>query len=313
MRTRFFRHFRGLLPILPQRLIVALSGGMDSVALLRLLSGLGGLQLRVVHVNFQLRGEESERGDLFCRELCAELGLELVCERVDTLHFAKTQKLSIQEAARALRYAIFERERLDFQAEYICTAHHAGDSIETFFLNFSKGCGLRGLHGIRPLQSAVLRPLLPFSRTEIAQFMQENGFHWEEDSSNASDKYTRNFLRHRILPIFGELQPNYERIFAANIERIAAAESIYDWALAQLRARYFLDGIIDLQGLREESPVLDLPTILQEWLQIHAFTPAQCREMSAPRAESGKNWQTAKAQIVYKHTPKPHLCLFLKG
>lgn len=307
MLQRFLQHWRSLLPHSPQKIVVALSGGIDSVVLLHLLQRVKGLQLLAIHVNFQLRGEESERDEAFCRQLCAEMGIALLVERVNTQQYAAQHRLSTQQAARELRYGIFEREKLNFQAPYIATAHHAGDSIETFFINFSKGCGLRGLHGIQALKNDILRPLLPFTRSEIAQYAQDNALQWAEDSSNASDKYTRNFLRLRILPLFGELQPRYEQIFSENIRRLAAAESLYDWALTKLRADYFKNEVLDLQGLMQENPPIDLPTVLHEWLQGYGFTPAQCREMAQPRVESGKSWKSSDFHVVYKHTPAPHL------
>lgn len=279
--------------ICPERrfFVVAVSGGVDSVVLLRLLAGLGW-PLVVAHVNFQLRGEESERDMRFVEGLAAELGLECVVERCDTLAYAEARRLGIQVAARALRYAFFERLRMERKADFIATAHHLNDSIETIFLNMAKGCGLRGLHGILPLQNTLIRPLVWATKSEILAHAAAQKWDFVEDSSNASDKYSRNLVRHRVVPALAELNPSIEATFAENIQRFGAAEKLLDWALSEAEKQFFKEKtaeklVIDLAGLRAH-PMSAL--FAYEWLSKYGFSASQSANMLADGLESGAFW-----------------------
>ena len=208
MLQKFQNHINLNLPFLQgKKLLLATSGGIDSMVLLHLCHKLK-LDIRVAHCNFQLRGDESEEDEKFVKAQCEKLDVLLFINHFDTKKFAEKQKLSIQVVARNLRYDWFNTLLINNDYDYILTAHHLDDSLETFLINFTRGSGLDGLTGIPKQNGNVIRPLLPFSRKEIENFAKENNIKWREDSSNASDKYLRNKLRHEVIPILKELNPS---------------------------------------------------------------------------------------------------------
>ena len=188
------------------RLLVCVSGGADSVALLRVLLNLGYL-CHAVHCNFHLRDEESERDEAFVRDLCRQLDVELDVVGLDTASYAARHKISIEMAAREQRYEAFERLRTQYGLDAICVGHHAEDSAETILLNFIRGTGIDGLTGIRPLSGRVVRPLLDVTRNDITDYLTALRQTWVDDSTNATDDYARNRIRHRLLPLMEELNP----------------------------------------------------------------------------------------------------------
>ena len=198
--------------LLNNSLLVALSGGADSVSLLCLLLESPEVKrLVAAHCNFHLRGEESDRDENFVRRLCEEKGVELRVKHFDTVSEARKTGESIEMAARRLRYEWFdellEKERLD----YVCTAHHRDDQIETMLLNLVRGTGLKGLRGMLPVQGRVLRPLLDMSREEIHAYLEKIGQPYVEDSTNADTNFQRNFVRHEVLPMLKKLNPQAEK------------------------------------------------------------------------------------------------------
>ena len=195
-----------------KKLLLATSGGLDSMVLLDLFQKLN-TKIHIAHCNFQLRGIESFEDQKFVQDYAEKNKIPYFTTTFDTENFAKDYQLSIQIAARTLRYDWFyellESEKLD----YILTAHHADDSLETFIINLSRGTGLDGLIGIPSENDKIVRPLLLFSRNEMEQYAQENKVSWREDSSNASDKYIRNKIRHHIVPLLKDLNPNFLESF----------------------------------------------------------------------------------------------------
>jgi len=182
-----------------KKVLIACSGGVDSVVLSYLLKK-SGFSIGLAHCNFSLRGKESDNDEEFVIDWADKLSIPVFTETFDTKEFAKDQKLSTQMAARELRYHWFTEILKDFKYDYITTGHHADDDLETFFINLSRGSGLQGLTGIPEINEKVIRPLLPFSRSEIIGFAKENELSWREDSSNASTDYLRNKLRHDVIP-----------------------------------------------------------------------------------------------------------------
>ncbi len=191
-----------------KKLFLAVSGGLDSMVLLHLMRHLP-CEIAVLHCNFQLRGLESFGDQDFVRDYCDQNKIPFFTTQFDTEAFAKDYKLSTQVAARELRYSWFYEllETEDF--DFILTAHHADDNLETFIINLTRGTGLDGLVGIPEQNDNIVRPLLPFSRDEILKYAEENNIKWREDSSNASDKYLRNKIRHNLVPILKEINPNF--------------------------------------------------------------------------------------------------------
>jgi tRNA(Ile)-lysidine synthase len=209
MLQQFQNHLSQHFPFLKgKKLLLAVSGGLDSMVLLHLFQQLD-YEIVVLHCNFQLRGLESFGDQQFIQEYTSQHNIQLSFTQFDTEAFANDYKLSIQIAARELRYSWFY-EQLEIQeGDYILTAHHADDNLETFFINLSRGTGLDGLTGIPAQNDTVIRPLLPFTRKEIEEYAAKQDLKWREDSSNASDKYLRNKIRHHLIPILKELNPNF--------------------------------------------------------------------------------------------------------
>ena len=226
--------------------IVAVSGGADSVALLLLLHE-HGYRVHAAHCNFHLRGDESDRDEAFCVELCEHLGVELHRVHFDTQTYADLHKVSIEMAARELRYQWFEQLRKDMGAAGICVAHHRDDSVETVLLNLVRGTGLRGLCGIQPKNGFVLRPLLCVSRAEIEAFLNEKEQGYVTDSTNLEADVQRNIVRLRVLPLLQKLNP----AVADNIQR--TCENL-------MEAQNVLTGILDNLN---KSNILELSELSQ--------------------------------------------------
>jgi len=182
-----------------KKVLIACSGGVDSVVLSFLLKK-SGFKIGLAHCNFSLRGKESDGDETFVMDWADKLSIPVFTETFDTKEFASDHKVSTQMAARELRYHWFAEILKDFKYDYVATGHHADDDLETFFINLSRGSGLQGLTGIPAENETIIRPLLPFSRSEIVAFAEENRLQWREDSSNASTDYLRNKLRHDVIP-----------------------------------------------------------------------------------------------------------------
>lgn len=226
MLEEFKNHIGFNLPFLKQaRFIVAISGGIDSVVLTHLCKQLE-LDFALAHCNFNLRGEASNADEDFVLDLADALDLEVFVEGFDCALYAKINKLSIQVAARELRYSWFDElcRQLDF--DFVATAHHADDDLETFLINLSRGTGLEGLTGIPQQNNFVIRPLLPFSREQIEQYATANKLSWREDSSNASTKYLRNQLRHEVIPKLKEATPHFLDNFLKTQAHLTEAKTI---------------------------------------------------------------------------------------
>lgn len=185
-----------------------------------------GYAVFLAHCNFQLRGKESDKDEKFIRNFASENNLELFVTTFDTEGFAKDNKLSIQVAARQLRYIWFHQLLQENNLDYLLTAHHLDDHLETFLINLSRGTGLEGLTGIPEQNDKIIRPLLSFSREEIHNFALEHAIKWREDSSNSSDKYLRNKLRHDVIPILKSLNPSFLDSFQNTLSHLQQAKSL---------------------------------------------------------------------------------------
>lgn len=202
MVTAFKKHIEAHFPALAdQKILIACSGGLDSIVLLHLLQKIG-LTLGVAHCNFKLRGDHSDADLSFVKTIAANLGVPVFTTVFDTKTYAKTQGISTQVAARELRYEWFYSTAKANGYDRIATGHHADDDLETFFINLSRVTGLRGLTGIVSNTEQLIRPLLPFSRAQIMQFAKKEELFWREDSSNSTRDYLRNKLRLDVIPAF---------------------------------------------------------------------------------------------------------------
>ena len=221
------------------KILVALSGGLDSVALLYLMH-MSGFYVEAAHCNFNLRGEESDADAQFVKELCAALELPVHVKNFDTEAHANDFGVSIQMAARDLRYAWFEELRSKNGLAYIATAHHRDDQVETILINLSRGTGLKGMQGMKPLQNKIIRPLLFTDRSALELWMQKEKHAYREDSSNASTKYTRNKLRHQVIPILKTLNPSLSTTVQENVERFVGSETNLSFLLEKERQNIIL-------------------------------------------------------------------------
>lgn len=220
MQEKLKNHINNHLSFLKEsKLLIAISGGIDSMVLTYLCHKLK-LNVALAHCNFNLRGDESDADEAFVLELAKNLDLEVFIQNFDTNLYAKEHKRSIQMAARELRYNWFYELAKQLKFDYILTAHHADDNLETFLINFTRGTGLEGLTGIPEINGKFVRPLLPFSSLDIERFAKENNIKWRNDSSNKSVKYLRNKLRHEVVPILKEINPSLLQSFQTTLNNL---------------------------------------------------------------------------------------------
>ena len=258
--------------------IVALSGGADSVALLLLLKN-AHFNVHAAHCNFHLRGEESDRDEAFCVELCKGLGVELHRAHFDTREYAELHKVSIEMTARELRYKWFEQLRQDIGAAGICVAHHRDDSVETVLLNLVRGTGLRGLTGIHPRNGNILRPLLCVSRAEIEAFLAEKGQEYVTDSTNLEANVQRNIVRLEVLPLLRNLNPAVAENIQRTAENLAEAQQVLNVAIA----RFNDSNVLNLSDVEKSG---SSEYLAFEWLKKYGFNGEQVRQILD--AETGK-------------------------
>jgi tRNA(Ile)-lysidine synthase len=273
MLTKFENHINQNFPFLKEKkLLLAVSGGIDSIVLLELCHR-SKLDIRVAHCNFQLRGDESDEDEKFVKSRCEELGVLVFVNHFDTKKFAEEHKLSIQVVARKLRYDWFKTLLINNDYDFILTAHHLDDSLETFLINFTRASGLDGLTGIPKQNGYIVRPLLVFSRNEIEVFGKENDLKWREDSSNASDKYLRNKLRHDVIPILKELSPGLLSSFESTISNLQQAQTMVDDASRIVYRKVVTD--INFQKRIDLAELIQLPNYqayLYQWLEPFGFS-----------------------------------------
>ncbi len=208
--------------------VCGLSGGADSVCLLTALVELSnklGITVEAIHINHCLRGAESDRDEQFCRELCNKMNVSLICLHIDVSSIAVEQGLSIEEAARKARYKAFDENS---SGKIIATAHNANDNLETAILNLVRGSALKGISGIPPVRGNIVRPLLDVSRNEIEQFLSSRNIPYVTDSTNLSDDYTRNKIRHKILPVMAKLNSSIIETSAGSLDALRAENSFIE-------------------------------------------------------------------------------------
>lgn len=265
--------------------VVALSGGADSVALLAVLSRLG-YDCRAAHCNFHLRGEESMRDMQHCRKICETLGVDLYIRdfNVGAYRNANPGK-SLEMACRELRYQWFNRLLDRESAQAVAVGHHCGDRVETFFLNLMRGAGITGLTSMNARSGNVVRPLLPFTRQQTEDYVTALGLDFIIDSSNSSDAHRRNRLRNKILPLLEELFPGASASVLRSISHLEAARSIFNEAIAEKRRRYTSGNKIALRELSETEA--EAPTVLFEMLRNLSFTYTQVCDMLEAADGSG--------------------------
>lgn len=292
--------------------LLAVSGGIDSVVLCELCKQ-SSYNFIIAHCNFKLRGQESERDAAFVQELALQYDVPVLVKEFDTAAYAASHKLSIQEAARELRYGWFEeiignRQSTNVKpatpnpppATCLVTAHHLDDNVETMLMHFFRGTGIHGLRGMLPKQGHIVRPLLFARKQELKQFAVDNKLPWVEDSSNALDKYSRNYFRNQLIPFVQKIYPEAENNLSANLLRFADMETLYDQALELHKKK-----LLEYKGEEVHIPVLKLKqaiplhTIVYEIINGFGFSAHQTNEViRLLDSESGRYVQSATHRII---------------
>ena len=290
------------------KVLVALSGGADSVALLRVLVELG-YSCECAHCNFHLRGEESNRDETFVRELCQSLDIPLHVVHFDTETYAKEKHLSIEMAARELRYEWFEKVRREIHAEVIAVAHHRDDSVETFLLNLIRGTGINGLKGIPVRNGLIVRPLLHTSKTDILDYLSHLKQDYVTDSTNLQDEYMRNKIRLNLIPLMETMNPSIAETIDETAQKLAEVADIYHQnrkaAIQNALQKTLERNIEETEGrncMDIETILSDIApfSLLHEWLAPKGFNATQINDIyfSLKQCQSGKRFASTEWELL---------------
>jgi tRNA(Ile)-lysidine synthase len=283
------------------RLLLAVSGGLDSVVLTELCHRCG-FDFVVAHCNFQLRGQESVRDEEFVLRLSGRYGKDVRIRRFDTQEAAALRKISVQVAAREERYRWFDLFVKAGEARWILTAHHLDDNVETMLMHFFKGTGIAGMRGMLPKQGNIVRPLLFARKEELRAFAVEAGLEWVEDSSNESDKYTRNFFRHQLIPLLEQAYPAAASNLSDNLDRFREVEALYRQALDGWKKK-----LLEYRGNEVHIPVEKLRkadaliTLVYEMTEPFGFSPQQAGEIVCLLDSATGRYVRSKTHRVLKN------------
>ncbi len=286
-----------------EKILLAVSGGMDSAVMLHLFAR-AKFTFAVAHCNFGLRGEESDADEAFVKKLAKKYKVPVFTEQFRTEAFAEQEKVSVQMAARTLRYEWFNTLLMEEGYAYVATAHHLNDTVETVLLNLVKGTGIAGLHGIGVKNGRIVRPLLFADKESIYDFVVENQLVWREDASNESSKYQRNLIRNQVVPLLKEINPNLEGTMAHTVERIAAVEQIFEEQISLLRDELITSGenarFLDFTRLQTQTAPL---IRLHELLKPYHFNYPQAKDLwEALDREPGKIFYSPTHTLVKDRT-----------
>jgi len=298
MLEDFKRHIAQDVPfLLDSSLLVTVSGGLDSMLLL-LLCRQAGLRVSVAHCNFNLRAAESDGDQAFVVDYCTLHNIPIYIKGFDTSAYAKTSKTSTQIAARELRYQWFSELALAKNFKYILTAHHLNDDLETFLINLGRGTGIKGLTGIPVINGKIVRPLIKFSRKRIRDYALDQALQWREDSSNATDNYVRNHIRHHAIPNLEEAQPNILKGLQHTQEHLKQSERLLKVYTAQLRQQFITgskgEEVIDLVVLAAHP---EPEAVLYQLLSQYGFT-AWDDIYKLPQSQSGKEITSSTHRLL---------------
>ena len=285
-----------------QRIYIAISGGADSVALLMAMLALGyGERLESLHCNFTLRGEESNYDEAFVRELCSKLGVPLQMKRFDTRSYAEEKGISIEMAARELRYQWFRSFTEGSEGrKVVAVAHNADDQVETLLLNLSMGTGIRGLSGMPFIKQTegIIRPLQATPRALILDYLSALGQSYREDSSNSDTRYKRNLIRHQLIPLFEELNPSFRETTYRTIEHLRSTEALYLETIEHYRSELLSPNGLDYKPLATHP---ERTTILFELLRPYSFQRPVVEELSRHLVEgtAGTKFYSPSHQLIH--------------
>jgi len=279
--------------------LAAVSGGIDSMVMLNLYLR-SGIKVAIAHCNFSLRAEESDGDEELVKSVAMQYNLPFHTTRFNTSEFAVSNGLSIQMAARELRYRWFEEIRQSNGYESVAVAHNMNDNAETFFINLLRGTGINGLTGMKPKNGFIIRPLLFASREEITSYARDYKIQYREDSSNAQVKYTRNKIRHKIFPILREINSDALKSITSTMERLTGTAVIAAGKISEIHSRVFSEqeGEIYVDIHKLQSEIKD-KTLMFELFRQYNLTPAQCNELNdLLGASSGKVLFTSSHRII---------------
>lgn len=275
--------------------VVGISGGADSVALLHILVSLG-YKCIAAHCNFNLRGDESFRDEQFTIDFTKRLQVPLCKISFETNKYAQENRLSVEMAARELRYRWFEELLNTYDADAVAVAHHRDDSVETLLINLTRGSGITGLTGIKPKNGNVVRPLLCVSREDIYAYIENNGLEYVTDSSNSSDIYTRNFIRLKVIPLLEEINPSVKASLARTANHLYDASLIYNHSIEEARRVIIQSNRLSISAL------LSFPapaTILYEMLKPYGFSRTVCESIfTVLDKDSGKIFYSSTHRLL---------------
>ena len=281
------------------KILAAVSGGIDSMVLCEVLHQLK-YNFAIAHCNFGLRAEDAEADQSFVKKLAKKYEVPFFTENFNTRAFAAQEKLSIQMAARTLRYTWFEQVRRQEGFDYIATAHHSNDTTETILLHLTKGTGIAGLHGIPVKNGYIIRPMLSVTKDDIYELVTSQKLIWREDSSNETTKYQRNKIRHEVIPVLKEINPNLEETMQHTAERVSHAEAIVAAYIENLREQSIKEAetavYLSLVPLRNAT---GLPVVLHELLRPFDFSYTVVLELGAAlEGISGKEFYSPTHTLV---------------
>ncbi len=280
-----------------QKILLAVSGGMDSMVMLDIFRQ-SSYRIAVAHCNFQLRGKESDEDEKFVKQVCDRFGIAFYTKRFSTTGYAVERKVSIQMAARDLRYSWFDELMNEEGMDLLATAHHLNDDLETVLLNLVRGTGFDGLIGIPVSNRNVVRPLLTFSKKEIEKYAKDHAIDWREDASNQTSDYDRNFIRHQVIPQLRKLNPSLEDGFLTTKERLVGVKDLVSDQIAYLKSRW-VEGnstgtSINIPGLLStSSPAV----VLWYFIKTFGFSFDQCKAIVVPH-ETGRSFYSKSFRVT---------------
>lgn len=282
------------------KILIGVSGGTDSMVLLDLMRQ-EKVDIAVAHVNFKLRGEESDDDEKLVNDFCLKNKIPFFTVSYNTKKNSEEKRMSIQMAARELRYTFFEAKRKELKFDFIATAHHQNDLMETMLLNLVKGTGLSGLHGILPKQGKIIRPLLFATRMEIEKYAEENKIQFRTDSSNEQTKYERNKIRLEIIPLLKELNPSLENTMMENASRFLEVEFIFNQSIEKLKRKFIQrkanEASVFIAWLKN---ITFAKTFLFHWLNEFGFNNEQTKLIAENlSAQTGKVFYSTSHQLVF--------------
>ncbi len=282
-----------------EKLVLAVSGGVDSMVMMHLFRQLEN-DFVVAHCNFKLRGAESDSDEIFLRDYCSEKGIEIYVKTFETEEYATTKGISIEMAARELRYTWFKELLNKLQFDYLATAHHQDDLVETMLINLSRGTGIRGLSGIQPKSGKVIRPLLFTNRTQILNYAAADKIPFQEDSSNNELVYQRNIIRHKLIPQFEEINPAFRRNMSKTASILRETEKIYHKKIDEEQSQLIhKEGDIIKIEIGKLAKTEFKSTILFEILFPLGFNNEQVEEIiQSIHADSGKSFYSSSHRLV---------------